>query len=61
VGAAAGAIVRGAAGAAAGNTPDLPVALTAAGVPCLTLARGDDLRAALSLSQPQSRLWARSR
>ena len=61
VGAAAGAIVRGAAGAAAGNTPDLPVALTAAGVPCLTLARGDDLRAALSLSHPQSRLWARSR
>jgi uncharacterized protein (DUF58 family) len=39
----------------------LLVSLAAAGVLCLTLERGDDLRAALSLSQAKSSLFARPR
>jgi uncharacterized protein (DUF58 family) len=41
--------------------PGLQIALTAAGVPCLTLRQGDDLRTALSYAQAERSLAGRPR
>jgi uncharacterized protein (DUF58 family) len=54
----AGSFAPGAANAPGGEKPDLLVALAAAGVVCLSLERGDDLRSTLSLPQTQSSLLA---